>query len=460
MLVGGRVSVEDAYGYSKFARVSLNTNDIDFRARLSSDEESDFLAAKVVGSKPSYKDIDKADSVLLVGFEPEEESPIVFLRIYKQVRKRALTVVAIASKLSPGNAKLRAQFISITPGAEADAIAQQELTGQSIILVGERASESAGALSAVVALAERTGAIVAWIPRRAGERGALEAGAIGNLLPGGRPVEQVAARVDLQAAWGVDSLPTQVGMSAHQILTSVMSGEIAALVIGGVDPLDSEKSHQALLAMQSSFVVSLEIGPSVVTQLADVVLPVAAVTEKSGSFMSWEGRSRSFEASVETLQRSDVRILSMIADAMGRPIDLSTVKAAAKEFAAVGNWDAPGISFSPTSSKELPKIAANEALLTSWRLLLDSGSLQEGEENLAGTARKSLATISAKRAAELGVVNGDALRVSNAHGAVVLPAQIGTISDDAVWLPRNSRGSHLLATLGVASGAVVTVVRD
>ncbi|MEI9906570.1 MAG: molybdopterin dinucleotide binding domain-containing protein [Actinomycetota bacterium] len=79
---------------------------------------------------------------------------------------------------------------------------------------------------------------------------------------------------------------------------------------------------------------------------------------------------------------------------------------------------------------------------------------------MAGTARKSVAVISPSRAALLGVKDGDALRVSNSRGSVVLPALVEKISDEAVWLPRNSRGSHLLATLGVASGAVVTVVKD
>jgi len=73
VLVGGRTTYEDAYGYSKFARLALGTNDIDFRSRVSSDEEREFIAARVVGSSTTYRDIDKADQVLLVGFEPEEE---------------------------------------------------------------------------------------------------------------------------------------------------------------------------------------------------------------------------------------------------------------------------------------------------------------------------------------------------------------------------------------------------
>ncbi|MEY3076368.1 MAG: hypothetical protein RLZZ131_494, partial [Actinomycetota bacterium] len=105
ILTGGRVTVEDAYGYAKFARVALRTNNIDFRARFNSDEEREFLATLPTTSV-KYSDIDKADQVILLAFEPEEESPIVFLRILKQVRKRALKVVTIAPYTSRGSAKL------------------------------------------------------------------------------------------------------------------------------------------------------------------------------------------------------------------------------------------------------------------------------------------------------------------------------------------------------------------
>jgi NADH-quinone oxidoreductase subunit G len=190
------------------------------------------LAARVVGTSTTYLDIDKADHVLLVGFEPEEESPIVFLRINKQVKKRGLKVTSIGTKLSIGVEKLGATFVKVAPGSESTAITSQSLTAQSIILVGERASESAGALSAVATLASQSGAKLAWIPRRAGERGALEAGAIGNLLPGGRPVTDAAARVDLASAWSVTSVPANIGRSTKEIISAVNEGDITALVVG------------------------------------------------------------------------------------------------------------------------------------------------------------------------------------------------------------------------------------
>ena len=460
VLVGGRATYEDAYGYSKFARVALGTNDIDFRSRVTSDEEREFLAARVVGTSTTYTDIDRADQVLLVGFEPEEESPIVFLRLNKQVRKRALKVTAVATKLSIGVEKLKGEFVKTSPGQEAAAIASQELTAKSVILVGERAGESAGALSAVAVLADSTGAKIAWIPRRAGERGALEAGAIGNLLPGGRPVTDAAARVDISTAWGTDSLPTHVGKSTAEIFAAVNSGEIGALLVGGVDPLDGDNSQAALAALEKAFVVSLEIAPSAVTQRADVVLPVAAITEKSGSFLNWEGRPRSFDEAVQdSHNRSDLRILSMIAQEMGASVNLATVTAAIKEIASLGKWDGARAAMNKVSATAAPSVSGDQFILTSWRRLLDLGTLQKGEENLAGTSRKTVAVISPKRAESLGVVDGDQLKISTGFGSVTLSALVEDIHDDAVWAPRNSRGSQLLVNLGVAHGAVVTVVK-
>jgi len=460
VLVGGRTTYEDAYGYSKFARVALGTNDIDFRSRVSSDEEREFLAARVVGSSTTYRDIDKADQVLLVGFEPEEESPIVFLRINKQFRKRALKVVSIGSKESIAVDKLKAEFVKVAPGQEAAAITSQSLTNKSVILVGERASESAGALTAVAALADSTGAKIAWIPRRAGERGALEAGAIGNLLPGGRPVADAAARVDIAALWNTASLPADIGRNASQIIEAVNSGHIGALIVAGVDPLDADNNGATLAALDKAFVVSLEIAPSAVTERANVVLPVAAVTEKSGSFLNWEGRPRSFDAAVsDSLNRSDLRILSMIAEEIGTPLNLGTVTAAIKEIASIGKWEGARVSFNSVSASAQPALNSDQALITSWRRLLDVGTLQQGEENLAGTARRTVAVISPKRAQTMGVVDGDQLKISTQQGSVTLSALVENIHDDAVWAPRNSRGSQLLANLGVAHGAVVTVVK-
>src|ERR671920_790402 len=101
VLPGGRLTVEDAYAYAKFARVALGTNDVDARARAHSAEELAFLAGHVAGTGPvngavTYDDLTGAPAVLLAGLEPEEESPIVFLRLRRAVRKNRLAVYDLA----------------------------------------------------------------------------------------------------------------------------------------------------------------------------------------------------------------------------------------------------------------------------------------------------------------------------------------------------------------------------
>lgn len=193
VLVGGRATLEDAYAYSKFARIVLDSNDIDFRARPSSAEEADFLAARIAGRPMtvSYADLESAPVVVLAGFEPEDESPIVFLRLRKAARKRGLPVYAVAPFATRALDKMSGRLIKTVPGAEAaalDGLATGEVgdllsTPGAVIMVGERLATVPGGLSAAARLADTTGARLAWVPRRAGERGALEAGALPGCCP-------------------------------------------------------------------------------------------------------------------------------------------------------------------------------------------------------------------------------------------------------------------------------------
>jgi NADH-quinone oxidoreductase subunit G len=448
VLVGGRTTVEDAYGYSKFARVALGTNDIDFRARPHSDEETSFLSRVALNLKTTYKDIDVADQVVLLGFEPEEESPIVFLRIYKQVSKRALPVLSDAPFASRGSEKLGAVLIS-------DLSKIANLTTKSVVIVGERLAETRGAFSSVYELINKSGAKLAWIPRRSGEPGALAAGAIPTLLPGGRPVTDPAARVDVAAAWSVESLPTSQGRSTSEILLALNVKNLDAVVIGGVDPLDI--SSTALTQLLNSFVVSLEISHSAITAVADVVLPVAAVIEKSGSYLDWQGSPRVFEKAIaDSLSRSDVRILSMLADEMGSPINLPTVSATAREIASLGKWDGTPVAFEKSVSEKITELG-EKLNLKSWRLLLDLGTLQGGEANLAGTARKASAHISKARAEKIGVKSGELISISSELGSLELPVEICEMADDLIWVPRNSIGSQVIANLGFVNGQVKVI---
>ena len=212
VLVGGRSTVEDSYAYARFARVALKTDNIDFRVRDSSDEEAQFLRSAVAGTavRTTYETLEQAPVVLLIAFEPEDESPIVFLRLRKAARG-GTRVYAVGPVATRGLAKLSGTLIPAKPGAEPAVLAElaeqvrAELQAPgAVIMVGERIAGIQGGATAVLQLAQATGAALTWVPRRAGERGALDAGALAGLLPGGRPLTEDSARAAVAAAWGVD----------------------------------------------------------------------------------------------------------------------------------------------------------------------------------------------------------------------------------------------------------------
>ena len=443
VLPGGRLTVEDAFAYAKFARVVLGTHDVDARARVHSAEELDFLASSVAGRylETTYADLEGASTVLLAGLEVEEESPIVFLRLRKAVRQGRTRVFALAPFASTGTTKTSATLLQTAPGGEAAALvaladgsseAGAALAGgNAVILVGERLAGVPGALSAAAALAQSTGARLAWVPRRAGERGAVDAGALPTLLPGGRPLSEGAS-----LGWG--ALPTEPGRDLTGILTAARDGALDALVVGGVDPADCPDPALALDALDNvGFLVSLELRRSPVTDRADVVLPVAAAVEKDGTFLDWEGRARPFEAVLRTSGAlTDGRVLHAIADELDRPLGLPDIAAARAEISRLGasaSRPAP-----PTvAPAALAAPASGEALLASWHWLLDDGSLQDGELFLAGTAKKPRLHLSAATAAEIGAREGarghghQRCRQPHAAARARRPARPGRLGADA-----------------------------
>ncbi|MFI6321319.1 NADH-quinone oxidoreductase subunit G [Nonomuraea sp. NPDC050556] len=460
VLIGGRLTVEDAYAYSKFARVALGTNDIDFRSRPHSAEETQFLAHQIAGTgiEISYADLEKAPAVLLVGFEPEEEAPIVFLRLRKAWMKSGLKVSAIAPFVTPGLAKMGGTLVRTEPGAEAQAIGDLvgSLAEGTIVLAGERLATVPGALSALVRLSVSSGAKVAWVPRRAGDRGAVEAGALPNLLPIGRPVDDESARAEVARVWNVSSLPDTPGRDGDAILAAALNEQLDALVIAGVDPYDLADPEAALAALENTpFIVSLEIRASAVTDRADVVLPVAATVEKDGTFVDWEGRGRSFEAALRVPGlMSDLKAVSAIADHMDVHLGLPDAAAARRELTGLGAWRGTRVAAPNDNGRSQQAPKAGQALLATWHLLLDDGRLQDGEPYLAGTARTPEALVSESTAAEIGVADGDKLVIGD---SVTLPVRVADLPDRVVWVPTNSGGCSVTRDLRAVAGDIVKI---
>ena len=456
-LPGGRLSFEDAWAWSKFARSVVGSDSIDMRSRSHSEEERSFLAAHVAGSGlgVTYSQLESAGQVLLVGLEPEDECGAIFLRMRKVTRKGKLRVASLAPMTSRGLAKLSGELLRCAPGTEVEVAAEIREGGEfadlasrldgGVILVGERASRTPGLLSEVVRLAERTHCRIQWVPRRAGERGGVEAGLLPGLLPFGRPLASQEARESL--AWG--EIPAQRGLDATQMLEAAADGRVKALVVGGVDLRDFDDPAAARKALdQVDFLVSLEVRRSEVTDRADVILPVAPPLEKNGTFINWEGRLRPFGQAIASRSQTDRLVFDALASEFGVDLGLHDLVGLYDQVNPLMQWNGQREEFVPATASELVEVGQGEALLATHKPMLDAGHLQDGASMLAGSARRPVVFASRATVAGLGIDEGEELTLSTQRGSITLPLQFADLPDGVVWVPECSQGSIVHESLG------------
>lgn len=486
VLTGGRLTVETNLAWSRFARTVLGTNNIDFRSRPASAEEASFLASQVAGrtldESVTYADLEKAGRIVLVDLEPEDENPAVFLRLRKAWRKHRVAVTVVGSHLTRGSIKMGAALEPTAPGDESAALVRmvegEAIDSSTIILVGERAATSPGTLTALVDAVRVSGARLAWIPRRAGEVGAVEAGCLPGLLPGGRPVSDAGARVDMAALWGVETLPTAPGLDAEQMLSSVGSEEgIRALVVSGLEARDLADPQAARRCLeQVGFLVSLEQRASEVTERADVVLPVSLLEETSGTFLNWEhrpGRVRVINKEAPT-PMNEIRVLAALADAMGSDLGMRTVVDAHNLWNEIDPWTGPRPDLVDPCTVDEPDeadaqgrdadLASGALKLDLWHQMLDDSAALAGADHLIASARPALLRVSPADAERIGAADGQTVAVRGPDGSVSLPLVVEpTMVDGVAWLPSGGpvglagTRSSLREVLGVAPGDPVDV---
>src|SRR5699024_1901752 len=204
-----------------------------------------------------------------------------------------------------------------------------------------------------------------------------------------------------------------------------------------------------------------------------------------------EGRGRVFAAAIPAPgMLPDRRILHVLAARMGTDLAVPRVADARAEIAALGTRGGAGprpaevargadvgesaipheASGQDAQQSEVSAASATAALwmapaataegqavLASWRMLLDAGRMQDGRPNLAATARRPVARMCAVTAGEIGAADGDPVTVTGEGGSLTLPLAVTAMPERTVWVPMNAPARGLYPVLGAEPGAVVGV---
>jgi NADH-quinone oxidoreductase subunit G len=504
VLVGGHLTDQDAYALQKLARVTFGTNNVD--ARSWPEGEADAAAvARVAGrgpgdGMPTYRDLEAARAVVVVDLDPHEESPILFLRLRKAALRRGVEVVAVGPR--PGRLAEFATVVATRPGGEAEALDRlgrgegdagrrlreaarppeaAEGTGGAtgggeaaggpggppgvVVLAGWRAG-GGGALAAAARLAGALGAAFAWVPRRAGDRGALDVGARPDLLPGGRRVADAAARAELAEAWGAEP-PEAPGLDAAAMLRAAADGELGVLLLAGVDLVrDHGPRELAERALERAFVVAVDHELNDTTRRADVVLPAVVHAETEATFTDWEGRVQATHPAVPVGGAAQAvwELADQLSARLGVDLGLPTL---ARVMAETERFRArpEGLAAAPTPAAAAAAPAGEAAEdrdgldLVTYPLLLDGASLLAGAADLRRETPGAFVELHPDDAGRLGLADGATAEVDFGEGRTArLPVRVApTVTPGCAFVPANQPDLSLGALLGPAPALRVTV---
>ena len=330
-----RITNEEAYLLSKFARVVLKTNNVDHH------RTGDFPAfAAALSGKPdstaTMREVYDAPAILVIGNNPTDQHPLLAWQIRNNVRLHRSRLYLINSqKIKLG--RQAAGFKQIPVGMEGKAVAylagddtaadgllnesntretwsevREKLRGEQklIIIFG---SEIRGQdLAALVKFGSAiSGAKFVCLADYANSRGAADMGLYPDLLPG---YHRVADTGKFHDEWR--SIPTSAGLTLPEMVDAAKAGKLKALYVVGANPIGRLAVDPFLFS--KAFIVVQEMFLTETAFIADVVLPAANAYEKSGTFTNTCGDLQILKKAGEVNgTKSDFEMIVRIADAMG-----------------------------------------------------------------------------------------------------------------------------------------------
>jgi NADH-quinone oxidoreductase subunit G len=324
-LVGGQATNEEAYLLGRIVREGLQSNDID--SRLAGPVELGLTRALAAPAlQANVVDLEFAHTVLVLGTEPLDDSPILDLRIRKGVRRNGVKLAVASARpstLDP-NASLslryapgsEASFLSELDAALAGDVASGDISelakllrdnGEDVVILwGESlpadALPSLLSIAAKLGLKDRDGAGLLEVPNATNGRGIREAGALPNAGPG---YSEVTA-----------------GRSAAQIAEALVSGDVTVLYLFQVDPLRDLPGRAAwdeALGKAAVVVAHASVLTDGIASHADIVFPAESSAEKEGTVVHPDGRLQRLRAAIKHpgQVRASWQVLTDMATATG-----------------------------------------------------------------------------------------------------------------------------------------------
>jgi NADH-quinone oxidoreductase subunit G len=338
-IAGDLAAVEDMYAL-KALMTELGSGMTDVRPPMSGIDPGMPRAAYTFG--PGIAGIEEADAILIVGSNPRKEAAVLNARIRKAWRTRDVPVGVIGER-----ADLRFDYTYL--GAGIDTLAEvaagkvfADVLGKAkkpLVIVGEGAVSHGAARSKQIG--RDTIALAAHIAANGGNNAE---GWNGFAL-----LHNAASRV---GGLDIGFVPHDGGVCSADQIGLAGRGELDVLFLLGADEYD-------MSAMGQAFVVYIGTHGDAGAHRADVILPGAAYTEKSGTYVNTEGRVQMAERAVFPPgdAREDWAIFRALSAVIGKPLPFNSLSELRAKLYAEFPHLARVDEIAPSSAADLAPIA-------------------------------------------------------------------------------------------------------
>lgn len=471
-LISPNATTEECYLLQKIIR-GLGSQNIEHRLQQT-DFSDDFTAPLYPKLDINLADVETQDVILLIGSNIQREQPLASHRVRKaslrgaqimsvnsvdydfnfaqqakiivSPRQIVTTLLGIAKALTVNNnarlPSVPAQLLqNITPSAAEVTIANylQHNTENKLILLGAIAlnhPQAASIRGLTKLICELSHAKIGYLTTGANSAGAWLAGAVSNRAAAGQVINDTEKN------------------NAQNLLNESKK----AYLLFGIEPeLDCANPYQVKEALhKADFVVAFSpFKSSYYLQYADIILPMAAFAETSGTFVNVEGRWQTFAAAAPALGDARpgwkiLRVLGNLFDLCGFDYDSSEqIRDELKELVEQTPFQPLTLEFTLPNAL----IPANITRITEWSLNAVDSLVRRSNALLASASNEKIAVyLNTQLAQRLQLQQDELVAVKQGEGKAQLPVTIDDrIANDCVWIPA---GWELTSALGAAFGEV------
>ncbi len=299
---------EENYFLQKFARLGLDTNNIDHHRTGDVTTLIDALSGKT-GQLATVDDLYTAKAVVILGADLSQQHPFLAFQVRANFRHHQAQIYPV----TPGPVredKQAARSLRVEKGGEVEALGSLagalKAAGDVVVLFGD--SVKGEAIRKLVDFGESLGVPVKYVALvdYSNSRGAIDMGLAPELLPGATPsgvpglhVNEMLAATDLDVLWVVGANPLKNGAS--------LAGK--------------------------PFLVVQDLFPTETVAQADIVLPAGSAYEKNGTVTNVCGQVQMLKKGIGTMgTKTDLEIFALLARELKVDLGTATPEALLKEI--------------------------------------------------------------------------------------------------------------------------------